>query len=399
MCRQLHASITRLSKRDIPSSGKWTWPRSGCAARISSPPGRGRPRGQTGGEREAGTCERGAHLAHLAHPSFPGNAPPPALTKDQDVLAGRQLGPSAGGHLAQDRGPVGTTAERSAPGLDWTRLDLLCPRRPVRLSDGPAQSGRLPARPRPPRPSQLSSAASRSYHRLWPSSSSLVRSPAAATAGPFGPSSSFFSTPTGAILPTAATKRALPRARRGPARTLAGPPAARPAPHLTPPALQGPRRPPRPVGPTMSASSHKTVRPRPWGKVGGGQAAAGTAMRREATAAAGGAARTAGARAASAGQGAQRYPAWCNRPAGLSRCAVGGQEAKWAGAKSSGFGVRPMHDSAIYLALTCVTVTHYLTESYLTLAQMRNLKLGKLKKPAQGPQCPKTASQYFNLTH
>lgn len=61
------------------------------------------------------------------------------------------------------------------------------------------------------------------HQRLWPSSSSLVRSPAAATAGPLGPSSSFFSTPTGAILPTAATKRALPRAGRGPARTPAGP--------------------------------------------------------------------------------------------------------------------------------------------------------------------------------
>lgn len=212
--------------------------------------------GQAAGEREAGTCERGARLAH---PSSPGNAPPPALTEDQDVLAGRQLGPGAGGHLAQDRGPMGTTAKRSAPGLAWTRLDLPCPRRPVRPSDGPVQSGRLPARPRPPGPSRLGPAASLSYHRLWPSSSSLVRSPAAATAGPLGPSSSFFSTPTGAILPTAATKRALPRARRGPARTLAGPPAARRPPRHTsrrPPcrvhaacrAPPGPRCPRAPTG-------------------------------------------------------------------------------------------------------------------------------------------------------
>lgn len=212
---------------------RWTWPLSGCPARISSPPGRGRLRA-SGREREAGTCERSARLAH---PSSPGNAPPPALTEDQDVLAGRQLGPGAGGHFAQDRGPVGITAKRSAPGLVWTRPDLRCPRQPITLPDGPAQSGRFPARPRPPRPRRLSPGASRSYQRLWPSSSSLVRSPAAATAGPLGPSSSFFSTPTGAILPTAATKRALPRARRGPARTLAGSPAARRStPHATRPA-------------------------------------------------------------------------------------------------------------------------------------------------------------------
>lgn len=395
MCRQLHARITRLSKRDIPSSGKWTWPRSGCAARISSPPGRGRPRGQTGGEREAGTCERGAHLAH---PSSPGNAPPPALTEDQDVLAGRQLGPSAGGHLAQDRGPVGTTAERSAPGLDWIRLDLLCPRRPVRLSDGPAQSGRLPARPRPPWPSQFSSAASRSYHRLWPSSSSLFRSPAAATAGPFGPSISFFSTPTGAILPTAATKRALPRARRGPARTLAGPPAARrppSTPHLTPPSLQGPRRPPRPVGPTMSASSHRTVRPRPRGE--GGRRSGG---RRDSHAQRG----DGGCRGSRPDGGSAGGLCW-PRGAAIS-CLVqspcrdlevrrrrSGSQVGWR-EKFRLWSETNARQSRLSGAYLC-----HSHKSYLTLARMRNLKLGKLKKPAQGPQCPKTASQYFNFTH
>lgn len=101
-----------------------------------------------------------------------------------------------------------------------------------------------PLRPAPC-PAAPSAAPYAPHHRLWPSSSSLVRSPAAATAGPLEPSSSFFSTPTGAILPTAATKRALPRARRGPARTPAGP-------RRSPATPQTLRCPARPDGPAMS---------------------------------------------------------------------------------------------------------------------------------------------------
>lgn len=205
--RQNHASITRIPKRGNTTILSVL---ELATLRLSSLGLLALWAGQAAGVRKTEIRKRGAVFAH--HGS-PGNAPPPELTENQDILAGRQLGSGAGGHLTQDRGPVGKMTKRPVP-------------------DRPSLRRSSPARPAP-RPATLSPApppspaASRSHHRLWPSSSSLVRSLAAATAGPLGPSSTFFSTPTGAILPTAATKRALPRVRQGPVRTLAGQPAAR----------------------------------------------------------------------------------------------------------------------------------------------------------------------------
>lgn len=215
--------------------------RNGPGQSPAAQPGSCGPPGKTGckqtaGEKKPATYERSDRLAH---PGSRGNAPPPALTEHQDVLARRQLGPGAGGHLAQDRGPAGKTAKRSARGPTWKWPARGCPSVCPTVQSGPASRAGSPPR-RVPRSSLVPSW---SHHRLWPSSSSLVRSPAAATAGPLGSSSTLFSTPTGAILPTAATKRALPRARRGPGRTLAGPPAARRprgAPHVACPAESAP---------------------------------------------------------------------------------------------------------------------------------------------------------------
>lgn len=129
-----------------------------------------------------------------------------------------------------------------------------------------------------------------------------------------GPSSTFFSTPTGAILPTAATKRALPRVRQGPVRTLAGQPAARrPTPRYASQALRGPRCRPRSARLAMSAGSHRVVRLPRRQETSGDQAAAEAAMRKgAATAAAAGAGAGAAwaedALAPSLGQGAQQHP-------------------------------------------------------------------------------------------
>lgn len=176
----------------------------------------------------AGTCGRGT--------AWPTPAPQGStrlLTEHQNVLAGRQLGPGAGGHFTQDRRPAATMTRVVSAGPPRTArpVNVCPPYRPLRPTLCPATPSVALYVP---------------HHRLWPSSSSLVRSPVAATAGPLGPSSSFFSTPTGAILPTAATKRALPRAGRGPARTPAGP-------RRPPTKPQKLRYPARPDGPAMSA--------------------------------------------------------------------------------------------------------------------------------------------------
>lgn len=73
-------------------------------------------------------------------------------------------------------------------------------------------------------------------------------------------------------------------------------------------------------------------------------------MRRQAVARAG-AARTEGTLAASAGGGAQRHPARLLPALAAFPCAVWDQAAEWTDAKSSGVGMRLIHDSAIYLAL------------------------------------------------
>lgn len=276
MCSQPHASITGSPKATTSQPQAWSWPLSAVQPGSPGPPRRGRlqvgGRGQEGWDLEKGCAPR-----------------PPQFPRQRPCL---RRSPKTKMFL-----PDGS--------LDLARVDTS-----LRIEDlwEQRQSGQPRGQPGPDRPttSRASPAASRSHHRLWPSSSSLVRSPAAPTAGPLGPSSSFFSNPTGAILPTAATKRALPRARRGPARTLAGPPAVPPRRasrrqarkvHATCRAPPGPRRPQAPTGAEAPAA----------GETGGRQAATGAAMRREAVAGEG-AAREERALAASAGRPAQQHP-------------------------------------------------------------------------------------------
>lgn len=171
--------------------------------RLVSPPGR------QAGSREGGEPWDLWERRRLAHPGGHRQRPAahrrPGCSCRTVAWTWRGWTLHSGSTTCSDKGKSGQPRDRPGPARDGRRC---LPR---------VRPGKLSILPRPPRPS------SRPHHRLWPSSSSLVRSPAAATAGPLGPSSSFFSTPTGAILPTAATKRALPRASRGPARTREDP--------------------------------------------------------------------------------------------------------------------------------------------------------------------------------
>lgn len=195
-----HTSLDSKPSCILGSGEVWPWRLSGCPARIQST-GR-RQAGSKGGE---GWNLWEGHRRPRAVPSCSPNTrmflPEGSLdlARVDTSLKIEDLWRQCQERSARDRpGPL-------APPLPVNVCPRYRPSRPTLCPATPPVALYVP------------------HHRLWPSSSSLVRSPAAATAGPLGPSSSFFSTPTGAILPTAATKRALPRAGRGPARTPAGP--------------------------------------------------------------------------------------------------------------------------------------------------------------------------------
>lgn len=141
-CRQTHASITR-----IPKTGNTTILSVLELAnlRLSNLGLLALRAGQAAGVRKTETSKRGAGLAH---PGSPGNAPPPELTENQDILAGRQLGPGAGGHLAQDRGPVGKMTKRPAPDRSSVRRSGPARPAPRHALPGPAaQPGRRAVSP------------------------------------------------------------------------------------------------------------------------------------------------------------------------------------------------------------------------------------------------------------
>lgn len=122
MCRQPQSTTTLSKEGSIPPSGA-----GGLATLQLTGQGRRSLSRQAAGRR----LERGRRGPEGGAPASPtpatwGNAPPPALTEDQDVLAGRQLGPGAGGHFAQNGGPVATMARVVSPGPGW---------------DGPARVG------------------------------------------------------------------------------------------------------------------------------------------------------------------------------------------------------------------------------------------------------------------
>lgn len=220
-------------KGTTPQPPAWgARPLSGRPAWVSRPPG-GAGCGPAAGERKAGTCATGARLAH---PGPPGNAPPPALTEDQNVLAGRQLGPRAGGHLAQDRGPTGTTAQRSVPGPAWTSPapegSSVCPT--VRPSPAGSAPGRaLPGPADPARPSRRLTTGSGPPLPHW---SGRRRPPPRARWGPAAPSSPPPPAPSCQLQPQRGPSPGPAEDPRGP--RPGRPPPPPPSPRLTSPAQQ-----------------------------------------------------------------------------------------------------------------------------------------------------------------
>lgn len=177
----------------------------------------GRPR------RHPRSCQRGPSAAPQPAPSAarPGGAHTP-------LRPGPGLPPAAGG-----LGRLGRAGEPAVTARDSREQPL-----------GPAAGMPRPGRRPPP--------GATAHQRFCPSSSSLGSS---APPGPSGPSS-FFSTSTGAILPTAATKSDLTRARRGPRSSLSparlcGQPALPAPPRLS---AAAPRPPPPAAAPPLPAA-------------------------------------------------------------------------------------------------------------------------------------------------
>lgn len=148
----------------------------------------------------------GSPPAGIAHPSSQGTAPSPALTEDQDVLARRQLGPGARGHLAQDRRPGGREGQCTAGG----RPD------PAASPEGlPGVSRPTPDHPRPARPPQRRTKGS---GPLPPRSLGRRRPPPRARSGPAAASSPPPPAPSCQLQPQRG-----PGLPRGPARTREDP--------------------------------------------------------------------------------------------------------------------------------------------------------------------------------